>query len=170
MSPESITFELDPRPEDYAHGFALMYRRRQAPWRVVCRILLPILVFGYFWLIGANVAAVVVGGLALVWVVWLMVWGNRYFSGVLARRAWKTMPSLREHRRYRISEAEIAFEVAETHSSLAWRLLVGFSRDQHGLILYDGPTTIRVFPSRVIGKADLDHLEAFARKAGLQEL
>lgn len=168
---EPVEFDLRATDEDYARGFDLMYLRRRKPRAVVILLLLPVLAYGCFWLLGAENIGLIVAAVLALWCFFLLSgYGRRFFCRRLARRVRATTPSIRADWRVRVSTEGVGATLPDGVAQIPWRLFLGYSRDEGGMIVYDAPTVIRIFPARLLSAAELDRIEAFAQQAGVTRI
>lgn len=170
VTPAEVSLTMQLTAEDWRDGFALLYRRRRRPWRIAVAAALPFLCLLIGILTGDYVPGIILFLVIGLWVIWLFTFGTRAMSGVQARRMLRDTPYMREELLYRFNAEGLTVAVGDQQpGGIAWRMMIGFSRDDKALILYDGVMRIRVFPRRLVSDADLDAIEAFARGAGLPE-
>ena len=170
MSRSEIALALRLEAQDYQDGFTLLYRRRRTKGRLAGLAVLPFCGL----LLGAMVGDVpfgvwlfVLSALALLW---LVTWGQRFFSGLQARRVLRNTASLRETLHYRFDAEGLTIAVGDLPAGgLSWRLIWGYSQDDKVLILYDSPLHIRVFPRRLVAPEDIAGIAAFAEAAGVSQ-
>lgn len=171
VEPAEIVVDMELTAEDWQDGFTLLYRRRRRPWRIALLVSIPLIVLLVGWVSGELLVAGIVFAITFLWTIWLLTLGIRFFSGILARRMLSNTPMLREPLSYRFTAEGLTVAVGDQPAGgLPWRLLLGYSRDEKALILYDAPMRIRVFPRRFLSVADLDRIAALAEAGGLRRI